>query len=54
MMMAVQPEKYDALMRELKEAGIGAACIGRAVMQGEGTDIAAPTADELFKVIHRK
>lgn len=54
MMMAVQPEKYDALMRELKEAGIGAACIGRAVIQGEGTDIAAPTADELFKVIHRK
>ncbi len=54
MMMAVQPEKYDALMSALAEAGVGAACIGRAVAVGEGMDIAAPTPDELFKVIHRK
>lgn len=54
MMMAVQPDKYDALMDGLAGAGIGAACIGRAVAAGEGMDIAAPSADELFKVIHRK
>lgn len=54
MMMAVQPEKYEALMSALAEAGVGAACIGRAVAAGEGMDIAAPTPDELFKVIHRK
>ncbi len=54
MMMAVRPDKYDALMEALAEAGVGAACIGRAVVAGEGMDIAPPAADELFKVIHRK
>lgn len=54
MMMVVEPEKYSALMEALAEAGVGAACIGRAVSAGKGMDIAPPSADELFKVIHRK
>lgn len=54
MMMVVEPGKYDALMGALDEAGVGAACIGRAVSAGEGMNIAPPSADELFKVIHRK
>jgi hydrogenase maturation factor len=54
MLMAVQPDKLETLMEQLKAAGITASCIGKAAEKGCGMDIAPPSADELFKVIHRK
>lgn len=54
MLIAVQPERFDALMERFLSAGISAACIGKAVEKGRGMHIEPPAADELFKVIHRK
>jgi hydrogenase expression/formation protein HypE len=54
MLMAVQPDKLEHLMEQLEAAGIAASCIGKAAEKGDGMDIAPPSADELFKVIHRK
>ncbi|MGN1349906.1 MAG: AIR synthase family protein [Anaerovoracaceae bacterium] len=54
MLMAVEPDRLEALMEQLKAAGIPAADIGTAVEKGCGMEIEAPSADELFKVVHRK
>lgn len=60
MMIMVHPEVKERMERELKDAGIPVACIGRIcekeagicmVVGGEKTVIAPPASDELYKVI---
>jgi hydrogenase expression/formation protein HypE len=60
MMIMVHPETKDRLERELKNAGIPVACIGRIcdpeegirmVVDSEKIVIAPPASDELYKVI---
>jgi hydrogenase expression/formation protein HypE len=60
MLIMVQPEKKEQMMKTLSEAGILVSCIGRIKTRGEGICLAVdgelqpidpPASDELYKVI---
>lgn len=60
MMIMAHPEQKDVLMREIKDADIPVACIGRITDPSEGvvmisggakTEILPPGSDELYKVV---
>ncbi len=54
MIIAVRPDRREALERELSEAEVQYTIIGRIVGRAEGMDIEPPSSDELFKVVHRE
>lgn len=53
MLIIVSPERKRRLERELQAAGVEYSLIGRITEKDEGMEILPPSADELFKVVHR-
>lgn len=62
MMIIAHPDQKDKLLKEIRAAGIPAACIGRVTERKDGlflinesvkTEITPPASDEIYKVVYR-
>lgn len=51
MLIMAPKEKKQKLMETLMAAGVEVTCIGKVCLQGEGSEISPPEADELYKVV---
>lgn len=54
MLIVVGNDRKNRLERELRAAGVDYSVIGRITEKDKGMEILPPSADELFKVVHRE